>query len=303
MSSSLSQRPGPAGGASVPAGRGGSAAQEGSDPRLRPHPASPAPWNCPTGYREQRRGEAAGLGLVTTLNIAPAATFATPLRPGCAAPCPPSLDCLGVTFPRLGQLPALGTRGWLPPQPRRSHRGRSCPRGCRWPGWPRVAAAARGPAVPSAGNKGSFLPREWAQCEQPPAGGAGVSGTPRARSYSGKGHGAPRAQGRLCAVNRRAGAPLGTGGDTKGRNGGTRPALGLFAAALPLGLCLIPCPQPCDAPAQHSSRERWHRDVLARWHSRPVYLPMFSSIDKSIIDDTLSWAWQSSARAPIVSIQ
>lgn len=44
-------------------------------------------------------------------------------------------------------------------------------------------------------------------------------------------------------------------------------------------------------------------DVLARWHSRLVYLLMFSSIDKSIIDDTLSWAWQSSVRAPITSIQ
>lgn len=44
------------------------------------------------------------------------------------------------------------------------------------------------------------------------------------------------------------------------------------------------------------------RDVLVRWHSRLAYLMMFSSIDKSIIDDTLPWTWQSSVPAPIVSI-
>lgn len=44
-------------------------------------------------------------------------------------------------------------------------------------------------------------------------------------------------------------------------------------------------------------------DALARWHSRLAYLMMFSSIDKSIIDDTLSWTWQSSVHAPIISIK
>lgn len=45
------------------------------------------------------------------------------------------------------------------------------------------------------------------------------------------------------------------------------------------------------------------RDALARWHSRLAYPMMFSSIDKSIIDDMLSWTWQSSVRAPIISIR
>ena len=44
-------------------------------------------------------------------------------------------------------------------------------------------------------------------------------------------------------------------------------------------------------------------DVLARWHSRLAYLMMFSSIDKSIIDDTLPWTWQSFVHAPIISIK
>lgn len=45
------------------------------------------------------------------------------------------------------------------------------------------------------------------------------------------------------------------------------------------------------------------RILLARWHSRLAYLMMFSSIDKSIIDDTLPWTWQSSVHAPIISVK
>lgn len=80
------------------------------------------------------------------------------------------------------------------------------------------------------GTRAPFCPVNGLSVRSPPAGGAGVSGTPRARSYSGKGLGPLGAQGRLCAMNAGAGAALGTGGDTKGRNGGTRPALGLCTA-------------------------------------------------------------------------
>lgn len=150
----------------------------------------------------------------------------------------------------LLQLPGLGTRGGssaAPPEPP----GRSCP------------GAARGPAGPASpqllgalrfclqGTRAPFCPVNGLSVRSPrphPAapgrrgwGQRDPAGTELFRERAPS----PRAQGRLCAVNRRAGAPLGTGGDTKGRNGGTRPALELFTAGLPLRLCLIPCPQLC----------------------------------------------------------
>lgn len=171
-----------------------------------------------------------------------------------------------------------------------------------------------GPRRPSAGNKGPFLRDEWAQCEwppfslpsRPPALGrmAGVS-VPRGRAAI-WGKSSADAQGRLCGLRPRAGAPQGTAVTPKG---------GVMARSQRGGLChplFPPAVQRCSWWSQQngSTGGCWWPlatggcgDALARWHSRLICPMMFSSIDKSIIDDPLSCTWQSAVHAPIVSIK
>lgn len=170
----------------------------GHRPRLQPGPARPAPWHCPrdTGNVQHRtlgRGRRAGFGHRPSLPREPSRCVlaALPRVPLARAPSPsPGAAGMGCHPPGSVRSCGLccsrqprGQRG-AAAEPRRS---RLTARGCSWPRWPRVAAAARGPAVLSAGNKGPFLPREWAQCAQPPAAGLGSAGP--------RGHGAIQGKG------------------------------------------------------------------------------------------------------------
>ena len=114
------------------------------------------------------------------------------------------------------------------------------------------------PCSLSAGNKGPFLADEWAQCVRPPArphsprpaaagqqgrGQGYPAGTARRGSYSGKEHGPPSAQGRLCAMHPRAGAPLGTAVTPNGGMMAHGQRQGSLPSASPP--CSRLCPTPC----------------------------------------------------------
>lgn len=143
--------------------------------------------------------------------------------PGAAGVFPARCSGNAVIFPGLGRgaggcgaaaaAAGLGDTGWLQRSPAGAT-GPLMPRGCPWPGWPRVAAAARGPAVLSAGNKGPFLPCEWAQCAQPPAAprsprpaGLGSAGPRGHGAIQGKGTESPRSRSPLCRESQSRGSP------------------------------------------------------------------------------------------------